>query len=174
MQIKVIDVEVEKVQKGKNSYEVAEVLYDQGGQKRSFKVISFASPAVFKTISQATKGDEFDVEVTKNDAGFNQWVSCTPSDGSGSASHSVPSRSSSGTGSTAAPARTSTYETPEERANRQRLIVRQSSLTAALGILSPGTKEPLDVQVVKALAEELTDWVFEKPDLFAQSNDLEE
>lgn len=174
MQIRLIDVEVEKVQKGKNSYEVAEVLYDQGGQKRSFKVISFASPAVFKTISQATKGDEFDVEVTKNDAGFNQWVSCVPA-GSEAGSSANESRASRPAGnSTTTPARTSTYETPEERANRQRLIVRQSSLTAALGILSPGTKEPLDVQVVKALAEELTDWVFEKPDLFAQNNDLEE
>lgn len=174
MQIKIVDVEVEKVQKGKNSYEVAEVLYDQGGQKRSFKVISFASPAVFKTISQATKGDEFDVEVTKNDAGFNQWVSCVPA-GADGGERNVPSQTKAASnGNNQSTGRVSTYETPEERANRQRLIVRQSSLTAALGILSPGTKEPLNVQVVKALAEELTDWVFEKPDLFAQNNDLEE
>jgi len=175
MRIKVIDVEIEAVQKGKNTYHKAEILYDTNGNKQSFKVIDFASPAVYKTISKATKGDMFDVEVTKNDAGFNQWVSCVPTDGSGGDTTSAVSNSSKSSTSTASTGpRTSTYETPEERATRQRLIVRQSSLTAALGILSPGSKGPLDVQVVKALAEELTDWVFEKADLFDEPNDIEE
>ena len=174
MRIKVIDVEIEAVQKGKNTYHKAEILYDNNGNKQSFKVIDFASPAVYKTISKATKGDMFDVEVTKNDAGFNQWVSCVPTDGSGSDSTVATPSKLAGTGSGSTPARTSTYETAEERATRQRLIVRQSSLTAALGILSPGSKGPLDVQVVKALAEELTDWVFEKADLFDEPNDIEE
>ena len=172
MRIKVIDVEIEAVQKGKNTYHKAEILYDTNGNKQSFKVIDFASPAVYKTISKATKGDMFDVEVTKNDAGFNQWVSCVPTDGSG-LSESTSANKSPSSGNAPA-ARASTYETADERATRQRLIVRQSSLTAALGILSPGSKGPLDVQVVKALAEELTDWVFEKADLFDEPNDIEE
>jgi hypothetical protein len=175
MRIKVIDVEIEAVQKGKNTYQKAEIFYDTNGNKQSFKVIDFASPAVYKIISKATKGDMFDVEVTKNDAGFNQWVSCVSTDGTDSDSTSSSTTSSKSASSTNAPAaRTSTYETAAERATRQRLIVRQSSLTAALGILSPGSKGPLDVQVVKALAEELTDWVFEKTDLFDEPNDIEE
>lgn len=52
------------------------------------------------------------------------------------------------------------YESKEERTARQRLIVRQSSLTAALSTLTPGAKT-VDKEAVKALAEEYFDWVFE-------------
>lgn len=55
----------------------------------------------------------------------------------------------------------SNYETPQERAARQRLIVRQSSLTAALGYFEL-TKAKPTVEEVTNLAEELCDFVFEK------------
>lgn len=56
----------------------------------------------------------------------------------------------------------SNYETKEERAARQRLIVRQSSITAALAFLGG---KPGDINKVLETAEQFCDWVFEvKPD----------
>ena len=174
MFIKVKHVDVETVQGGKSSYEVAEVSYDTDRYKNQvFKVMSFLNPEVFATIKKATKGDTFNVEVTKNQKGYNQWVSIAAADSASaddSPSH-APSRPAAGS---AAPSVNRSFETAEERADRQRLIVRQSSLTAALATLSPGSKGPLDPESVKALAENYTNWVFEKVDLFDQPNDLSE
>lgn len=57
----------------------------------------------------------------------------------------------------------SNYETREERAARQRLIVRQSSLTAALTYFEL-TKGKPTVEEVKILADEFTNHVFETTD----------
>jgi ABC-type tungstate transport system permease subunit len=54
----------------------------------------------------------------------------------------------------------STYETPEERAARQVLIVRQSSLGHALEYTA--TNKIKDEAEVLALANRFSDWVFQK------------
>jgi hypothetical protein len=54
----------------------------------------------------------------------------------------------------------STYETPEERARRQVLIVRQSSLANAVAMLSPGAKGSIKKEDVLVLAQQLSEWVF--------------
>jgi len=171
MMIKVKNVDVETVGEGKKSYQVAEVFYDTDKYKnQAHKVFSFVNPAVFATISKASKGDTFEVDVGKNAKGYNQWNGISASDGSASndTPSAAPTRSAAG-----GTMQTRTYETAEEREARQRLIVRQSSLTAALGTLAPGAKGPLDKEAVKALAEEYSDWVFEKVDLFDQPNDID-
>lgn len=53
------------------------------------------------------------------------------------------------------------YETKEERAVRQRLIVAQSSITAAVETLKT-TKGSVAREDVKDLAQDYFDWVFEK------------
>ena len=59
----------------------------------------------------------------------------------------------------------SNYETKEERAARQRLIVRQSSVTAAIGIMGLGAGEAGELNEVLDMADTITNWVFEvKPD----------
>ena len=55
----------------------------------------------------------------------------------------------------------SNYETKEERAARQELIVRQSSLSNAVAILSVGAKT-LAKNDVLDLATDLSNWVFNK------------
>lgn len=161
MFVKIVDVEIEKVDNGKGGYEKAEVIYDVGGDKRTQKVMSFASPGVFKVLKTAKKGDTFEVNVIKNPAGYNQWNSITPAGApaAGAAPDAPAAAPRTAAGTTATK---STYETADERAARQRLIVRQSSLTAALATLTPGSKAALDPEQVKALAESYTDWVFEK------------
>jgi hypothetical protein len=136
-------------------------------------VFSFINPAVFKAVSEYEKGGLYNVDITKNDKGFNQWNAIKPSDGSVDADvpTSNPVRSAgpsvNGNGNRS-------FETAEERASRQRLIVRQSSLNNAIETLTPGAKGSLNPEEVKALADDYCKWVFEEVDLFDQPNDLEE
>jgi hypothetical protein len=157
--------------KGKGQpYSQLEVTYkDDKGQTKSKKIMSFANPAVFATLKNANKGDVFDVEMVKNGDYWN-WTSIAAVDGS------VASAPAANTGfqKAAAPsaAGRSNFETPEERALRQRLIVRQSSLTTAVAILKT-EGEQVDKEDVFELAEELHDWVYRKPDLFTEvENDI--
>lgn len=62
-------------------------------------------------------------------------------------------------------ARTSTYETPEERAKKQVYIVRQSSLSNALTALAIGAKTPPKPDEVIELARKYEDYVFGKTSL---------
>lgn len=162
-----VDIEQRPGQKGKKGYEQAEVTYKDGDGTRSKKIMSFANPQVFATLKDAQKGDQFDVTSEKIGE-YWQWTAISPA-GAGSPDP-VPARSSNGASSGSVGR--SNFETPEERAARQRLIVRQSSLTAALGTLTPGAKAALDPDAVEALAERYHDWVYQKPDLFDEPSDI--
>ena len=73
----------------------------------------------------------------------------------------------------AAPTKTfvSTYETKEERAIRQRLIVAQSSLSTAIGCLSD--KDKLSEKKVFATAENIFQWVMTHKEEVVDGNDVE-
>ena len=164
------EVTVETVKKGPRSYQTASVVHTYNGASRTQKIISFANPETFKIVTDLKAGDVIDVEITKNEGGFNQWAKISKV--SADAPQLADSRA-------AAPAATggkvtgSNYETREERAARQVLIVRQSCLAQAVAIWA-FDKENATEDVVLGTAQRFTDWVFEKPDLFAQPNDLGE
>jgi hypothetical protein len=142
----------EYVQKGKNGYNKGVVTYTNSkGENKQQTLFSFANPAVFATLKAAVPGQDYMVDTTKNDAGYDQWSAVKPV----SEADAAPVQ-----GGTKAVTK-STYETAEERAARQVLIVRQSSLSAAVGTLSPGAKSALDSEQVLALAQKYTDWVFQ-------------
>lgn len=169
--IKNVDVE-QKAAVGKGRpYEIAEVFYESGGRNMTQKVVSFANPAVFAAVKSAVKGDQFTVTVEKNDKGYNQWTAITKSDGSVASAPPGPSGLKPAPTPTA-PGR-SNFETPEERALRQRLIVRQSSLSTAAELLTTGAKSPPEIEAVLNLAEVLHDWVYKKPDIFDAPNDID-
>lgn len=105
-----------------------------------------------KALSELVNGDEFTAEVVKNAAGFLDVKSLSK----GISGTSSPSKDTA----TPRPATTSNYETKEERNARQRLIVRQSSLANAIEVLT--TAKVYDATVIKNLAEDFTDWVFER------------
>ena len=158
MQIQIIDVGTPNTHAAKNgrSYQSIEVTYKgTDGKVSSKKLMSFSNPSVFKAISGMNKGDQVDVVTTKDDAGYWQWTGIN--DGASSA----PAQTTQGASTpTTTRVTGSNYETADERAARQRLIVRQSSLSAAVSILTVGAKT-VDKEAVKNLAQELTDWVFE-------------
>ena len=74
MQIVLGEVAVEKITKGRNKWEVATVNYTQNGETRQQKIVSFSNPEVFKQVQELPAGSNLDVEVTKNDNGYNQWA----------------------------------------------------------------------------------------------------
>jgi len=163
MQIQIITTSIETKPTAKGSYQQLEVVFKNltfQGKVESKKIMSFGAGATtFKTLSQAGAGMVFDIEVVKNAAGFNDWTTATASDGSAPQA-AAPAHTPS-TGSKAATTTPkSTYETPEERAQRQILIVRQSSVSSAVNLLSTGAKAPPKVDDVIAAAKQLEAYVF--------------
>lgn len=159
---------------GKKGYEQAEVVYKQeynGKQDvKTKKIMSFANPAVFAAIKAAKTGEVYEVTQVK-EGEFWQWTNITRADSTTSAS--APSAQ---TPQSRPAAQSNTYgrdfETKEERADKQRLIVRQSQLTNAIALLVIGAKTPPNVNDVKKLADELVAYVYNAPDLFDAPNDL--
>lgn len=157
MQIKVISHSVETKPGKKGSYQQLEVVYKNvtyQGKVESKKLMSFgAGKAAFDIISLSKEGDEFEVSVVKNDAGFNDWVAVVKA-----------SNPTTGESITHAAAKAkSSFEGPEERAQREIRIVRQSTLGYAVNLLSAGAKAPPKVEDVFATAQKLQDYVFGLP-----------
>lgn len=149
MQIEVVNVSVED----KGKYNMAVVAYRENGQLKEKKIMSFgAASAVYKVLSKASQGQKFDVKATKNDKGYWDWTEITESNG----------ESSKGGSTLGNPAPKSNYETAEERAMRQVLIVRQSSVSNAIEYLKANPKKVPTVQEVLMVAKQFEDYVFGK------------
>lgn len=161
MLINLIKVDITTVPTAKGSYQKAEVAFKNlsyGGKVEGKSIMSFgATGESFKYLATAPVGEDYEVNVVKNDKGYNDWVSVTKADANVQQA-SVGSKASA----TTTPARTSTYETPEERAKKQVYIVRQSSINAAVATLSAGSKSTLKVQEVLSVAKEYETYVFGK------------
>lgn len=152
MQIEIVNVvENTKTNKAGKSYTELEVIYkNDEGKAQTKKIMSFSNPSVYKAVKATNAGDKLEVTTQKDDNGYWQWT------GVGGEVKTVSGASST---PTATKVVGSTYETKEERAVKQKYIVRQSSLTTAIEIMKVGAKN-LDKYEVIALAEELESWVF--------------
>lgn len=161
MRVKIVSVTVEAVV-GRKNYKKAVVIYTFNGQARTQNVMDFANPSVFKTVA-GWEGNppagEVEVEVGKNAGGFNEWrsIDATSAGGSSSGSQEAPAQAAPRSGSYSAPVRD--FENREERAARQVLIVKQSSLTAALKYLEQ-KGGAIEVEDVTNVAQQFTEWVF--------------
>jgi hypothetical protein len=171
MFIEVVDVNRSDAM-GKNgkSYGVLQVAYRADGKMQEKKLMSFSNPNVFKHIEKMSKGESVEVKTEKDQNGYWQWTAI----GDAASAQSTPSATGS---SQATPTRVtgSTYETKEERAVKQRYIVRQSSLSNAIDSLSIGAKSALSPADVIAVAKQFEEWVFSensKPALDAIVEDL--
>lgn len=163
--INVVNVDVQ-TPAGKR-YQVAEVIYKQNGETKTKKIMSFVNPAVFAVIKDAKSGDVYSITQEKDDKGYFQWTSITSGAEAAASPVSAPARSA------AAPSTGRDFETKDERAERQKLIVRQSSLSNAIATLAPGAKAALDPAAVLTLADQYVAWVTDAPDLFMDTpNDL--
>ena len=143
------------------SYQVLDLAFKNNtyGKVEAKKLFGFgAQKGAFDVLSTAQPGQVFDVEVVKNAQGYNDWVSVQPA-GAGAVS-SVPSTAGAGKPAAAGAPR-GNFETPEERAQRQVYIVRQSSVANAIAALTVGAKK-IDVNEVLSTAKQFEDYVFGK------------
>ena len=150
---------------GKN-YSVAEVIFKMNGETKTKKIMSFVNPAVFNTIKDAQRGEEYNITQEKDQQGYWQWTSIKKGAGD------EPTQTAAASTRTAASSTGRDFETKDERAERQRLIVRQSSLAQSIATLSVGSKTAPDTAAVLELAEKYVAWVTDAPDLFEEPNDL--
>ena len=147
--IEIVANPVSTVPTAKGSYQVIDLAY----KNKSFqdklegkKVMSFTNKDVFAALQKAQFGDVFEVSRVKNDKGFWDWTAVN----TGGAGVNV-SNASSGSPVVASPVKgtvtpKSNYETAEERAARQVLIVRQSSISSAVDLaVANKVKDPQEV-----------------------------
>ena len=174
MQIQIIDVGTPNTHAAKNgrNYQSIEITYKgNDGKVSAKKLMSFSNPSVFKAASGWNKGDTVEIVTQKDDAGYWQWTGIGEA---GSASQAPATTAASG-GATATRVTGSTYETKEERAARQVLIVRQSSLSVAVQALLAGAKTPPNAEDIISLAKQLESYVFaEEVKTIPEISDLED
>lgn len=166
MQIQVLSAQVStRNNKAGKPMQVLEVAYKNltfQGKVESKQLFDFGvQKDTFKALAVATTGQVYEIDVVKNDAGYNDWVKISKSDGTGSAQTvatlSPPSGQSAGVATTSP---RSTYETPEERAKKQIYIVRQSSISNAIDLLTTGAKNPPKIEDVIDAAKQFEDFIF--------------
>lgn len=186
MQISILNVQsTTQTAKSGKPYQQLEVAYKNltfSGKIESKKLMPFgAQKAAFDALANAQAGAVFEVTVVKNDHGYNDWTAVVQAPPGAAQSASAGSINTGKTGSIMGQTTQvkSTYETPEERAKKQVYIIRQSSLSSAISMLTPGAKSPLKVSEVIDIADELFAWVMQSPeqavkqDMFDVPNDIE-
>lgn len=154
MLINIIDVGQPNTHAAKNgrSYQSMEVTYkDQSGKTSSKKLMSFSNPSVFNAAKNWQKGDAVNVITQKDDQGYWQWTGI----GGDENVAEQPKQSATPTRVTG-----SNYETKEERAARQVLIVRQSSVASAVAALAIGAKSAPSAADVIKYAKDIESYVF--------------
>lgn len=170
MQITVIDVGAPNTHAAKNgrTYQSLEVTYkNDQGQAQSKKLMSFANPQVFKAAQEWIKGSVVTVTTEKDANGYWQWI------GLGGGDSIVAESKSANTGN-ATRVTGSNYETKEERAARQILIVRQSSLSSAVALIVATSSEPTTTDNVITIAKKFEAYVFGVSQGIDAINELED
>ena len=156
IEVKSVDVVKATTKTGK-PYEFIDLMY----KNKSFqdkvegkKIMPFGNKEVFEVLKNSEKGDLFYIGRTKNADGFWDWdkISEVPN-GLGAYYEEVGHKQSTKAAPTAS--KTTPWETPEDRAQKQLYIIRQSSLTNAVNTLI-GNVNP---ESVKFTAQNYIDFV---------------
>lgn len=172
MNITILNVgKATKVGPSGKPYEVLDLAYKNNtfqGKVEGKALMPFgANAGGFNVLKNAQAGQTYEITVVKNDKGYNDWTNATPAEAGAQAAPGLPQQGPTqgqvyqGSKPAAAPARTNTFETPEERSKKQVYIVRQSSLSAAINSLSPGAKSALDFGKVIEIAKHYEAYVFD-------------
>lgn len=140
------------------TYQEADVAFKNNtfqGKVEGKKVLSFGAQAeAFKVLAVAQPGETYEVNVVKNEKGYNDWISMAKAGVAEQAAGAISAPRAAAAGAQ----RSSSFETPEERAQRQVSIVRQSSLGHAVATLSVGAKKLEPADVIK-VAKQYEDFV---------------
>jgi hypothetical protein len=141
--ITVLKLDITKAPKG---YSVAEVAYKtDDGKTKGMKVLDFVQKDVFETLKSVKAGDVLNADFEKNAKGFWQFAQLSKT------GETAAVQSNNGVSSSAGEAKKSpgNWETSTERAARQVMIVRQSSLSTAVALCAAvGDKKAGPDQVI--------------------------
>lgn len=158
MEIKVVNVSVEDnipTKSGKGTYSKVTVTYTNLAnnkiEAKQFFPFSY-DKATFEKIKELETGQTYSVVTEKDEKGYWVWTDVARQDGDVMEGQKAAMPNKSYTSNRPQ------YESAEERANRQVLIVKQSSLANAVALLKVDKKE-LDVVEVIKVADQLTKWV---------------
>lgn len=153
-------------------YRLVEIAYKNNnfGKLEEAKINEY-SP-LFKQVADLQVGASYDVTKEKDDNGYFQWKSVVSSAG-GAPLPNATSAKTNAVPASGAQATRSTYETPEERAKKQVLIVKQSSVAQAVALHTAGAKTTPPLEAVLKTAQQLTDWVLDdKPMSLSELTDI--
>lgn len=156
MRIEVLTVEIEN----KAKYKVAKIRYRMGTKEYFKNIFSFGDQKPAYDVLTTNKVGHF--EITQDESTqYKNWIKAEP----------VAAPTGASTTSEVKVAPKSTYETPEERANRQVMIARQSSLDRAVQLLTlQGNKKATELDVIN-LAESFTKYVTEGYEKYVTESD---
>lgn len=151
--VEIQEVVVTEAGNGPRKYKVADVVYSWNGNNRKQRIMSFANPDVFKTVTGLSTPITADIEVTKNAKGYDEWAKVSP------VGNLPPGAAAAASAKAPGKVLGSNYETSEERAKRQLMIVRQSSISNAIEFLKAGENE-FGVTTVLNVAQQFVDFVY--------------
>lgn len=139
--IEVLSTNVTTHPTAKGSYQMCELAYKNksyGDKVEGKKIMSFAEKTAFETLKNATTGQVFTIGRQKDEKGYWKWTEISQGTGNTAATN----METTTTTPISSPQKTpkSTYETPEERAARQVMIVRQSSISSAVALAAANNK----------------------------------
>lgn len=141
-----VQIEIKSVSEPyvKNKYGRLDLEYVSGGksQKKTLTAVG-ETKNVIQKLKEAKPNEVWDIKLEKDGEYWN-WVEAVKN---AAADTATPQRYSANT--------KSHYETPEERAQRQVYIIKQSSLTNAINLRGPGTS----LAEILATAQAMVDWV---------------
>lgn len=155
--IQVVNVQVDRnvpTKSGKGVYDKATVTYKDlnRGNITAKQIFPFSLPSeTFKAICNMEAGNAYSVEMEKNEKGIWEWMNVFRQD-------AIPEEPMKSSETRAVPVVKSTYETPEERASRQRQIGRAGAVNSAISMLTAEGKMPTLDQVL-GYAEQIYSWV---------------
>ena len=157
MKVKILDVNVENITKGKSRYSKAAVTYTYNGEARTQNIMSFTNPSIFAKVQEKV-GQEVEITITKNAAGYNEWASL---DEVGTAPAALETTDRAPAVASTTRVSGSNYETPAERAIKQVYIVKQSSLSTAVALAGHIDQPPRSPEDIIETAQKFVDWVFD-------------
>ena len=152
-QIEVLAVTSTTKPTAKGSYTQLDVAYKKEGKTEGKKIMSFgAGKKAFDVLKNAKTGEVYTISSSKNEqSGYWDWT-----DAVAGAAGDTPAKAAGYSPSTSP---RNTYETPEERAQKQTYIVRQSSIASAIELLKTDKKQP-DINEVLQIAQQFEAFVF--------------
>lgn len=145
----------EKIEKGRTGYQKMTVNYSAKGEPKQKIIMSFSNPGAYTAIKGLSDGDEIEVQFVKDDKFYN-WATVERVGSTAKVVVTDP-----GLPTKAAPARTSTYETPEERAQKQVYIIKQSCLAQAAAYSALRSDGYPTVEEHLEMAQQFVDWVMD-------------